>query len=171
MSPVTTWVLGQLEGCQRPACVPHISPYIGHKAVTLWISGFQSGSDSKESTCNAGDLGLTLGSRRSPGGGNGHPVQYSCLEYSTDRGYSPWSRKESDTTEWLTLSLFPLGLTSPVGPALGTVFCAACTRKCCSHCPDPRCISLTVWHTHSFPGVEAALHLQPGLCDLQCVQY
>ena len=40
---------------------------------------------------------------RSPGGGRGNPLQYSCLENPTDRGaprgYSPWGRKESDTTE------------------------------------------------------------------------
>ena len=40
---------------------------------------------------------------RSPGVGNGNPLQYSCLENSMDRGawwaYSPWGRKESDTTE------------------------------------------------------------------------
>ena len=34
----------------------------------------------KESACNAGDLGLTPGSRRSPAEGNDNPLQYSCLE-------------------------------------------------------------------------------------------
>ena len=44
-------------------------------------------TDSKESACNAGDLGLIFpGSGRSPGGGNGYPFWYSCLEYPTDRG-------------------------------------------------------------------------------------
>ena len=42
--------------------------------------GFPGGSDGKESTCNAGDLGLTPGLGRSPGGGHGNPLQYSCLE-------------------------------------------------------------------------------------------
>ena len=36
--------------------------------------------------CNAGDLGLILGSGRSPGEGHGNPLQYSCLENSMDRG-------------------------------------------------------------------------------------
>ena len=40
----------------------------------------------KESACNAGDLGLTPGSGRSPGGGHGNPLQYSCLEDPMDRG-------------------------------------------------------------------------------------
>ena len=40
----------------------------------------------KESTCNEGDLGLIPGLGRSPGEGNGYPLQYSCLENSIDRG-------------------------------------------------------------------------------------
>ena len=44
------------------------------------------GSDNKESACYAGDLGLILGSGRSPGEGNGNPLQYSCLENPIDRG-------------------------------------------------------------------------------------
>ena len=44
------------------------------------------GPDSKESACHAGDLGLIPGLGRSPGGGHGNPLQYSCLENSMDRG-------------------------------------------------------------------------------------
>ena len=44
--------------------------------------GFPGGSDSKESACNAGDPGSILGSGRSPGEGDGYPLQYSCLENS-----------------------------------------------------------------------------------------
>ena len=48
---------------------------------------FLGGSDGKGSTCNVDDLGLIPGLGRSPREGNGyHPVQYSCLENSTDRG-------------------------------------------------------------------------------------
>ena len=50
------------------------------------FKGFSGGSDSEEFTCNAGDLGLIPGSRRSPGEGNGYPLQYSCLENPMDRG-------------------------------------------------------------------------------------
>ena len=53
---------------------------------TYVCMGFPGGSDGKESTCNAGDLGLTLGLERSPGGGHGNPLQYSCLENPMDRG-------------------------------------------------------------------------------------
>ena len=48
--------------------------------------GFPGGSDSKETSCNAGDLGSIPGSGRSPGEGNGNPLQYSCLENSMDKG-------------------------------------------------------------------------------------
>ena len=48
--------------------------------------GFPGGSDGEESACNARDLGSTPGSGRSPGEGNGYPLQYSCLENSMDRG-------------------------------------------------------------------------------------
>ena len=43
-------------------------------------SGFPGGPDGKESACNARDTGSIPGSRRSPGQGNGNPLQYSCLE-------------------------------------------------------------------------------------------
>ena len=48
--------------------------------------GFPGGSDGKESACRAGDPGSIPGLGRSPGKGNGYPVQYSCLENSMDRG-------------------------------------------------------------------------------------
>ena len=40
----------------------------------------------KKPPADARDIGLILGSRRSPGGGNGNPLQYSCLKHSMDRG-------------------------------------------------------------------------------------
>ena len=47
---------------------------------------FPGGSDGKASACNAGDLGSIPGQGRSPGERNSNPLQYSCLENSTDRG-------------------------------------------------------------------------------------
>ena len=47
---------------------------------------FPSGSDGKESACNAGDPSEIPESGRSPGEGNGFPLQYSCLENAVDRG-------------------------------------------------------------------------------------
>ena len=48
--------------------------------------GFPGGSDGKESTCSARDLGLIPGLGRSAGGGHGNPLQCSCLENPVDRG-------------------------------------------------------------------------------------
>ena len=63
----------------------------------------------KNLSAHAGDVrevGLIPGSERSPGGGHGNPLQYSCLENSVDRGawwgYSPGGYKES--TGWKQLS-------------------------------------------------------------------
>ena len=49
-------------------------------------------------------LGSIPGLGRSPGEGNGNPLQYSCLENPMDRGDNPWDRIESDMTERLALS-------------------------------------------------------------------
>ena len=66
--------------------------------------GFPGGKESvKILSGNAGDVGLILGLGRSPGGGHGNPLQYSCLENPQGKrslkGYSPWGQKEPDTTE------------------------------------------------------------------------
>ena len=50
------------------------------------MRGFLHSSVSKESACNARDLGLIPGSGRAPGEGDSNPLQYSCLENPTDRG-------------------------------------------------------------------------------------
>ena len=68
--------------------------------------GFPGGSDGKASACNAGDPGSIPGWGRSPGEGNGYPLQYSCLEISMDTG--AWrttvdGATQSDMTEQLTL--------------------------------------------------------------------
>ena len=55
-------------------------------ACLLYVKSFPISSDSKESACNAGDPGSVPGSRRSPGEGNGNPLQYSCLENPMERG-------------------------------------------------------------------------------------
>ena len=53
---------------------------------TYIYGGLPGGSDDKESSCNAGDLGLIPGLGRSSGEGNGNPLQCSCGENPTDRG-------------------------------------------------------------------------------------
>ena len=52
----------------------------------LTCMDFPGGSDSRASAYYAGDPGSIPGSGRSPGGGNGNPLQYSCLENPMDRG-------------------------------------------------------------------------------------
>ena len=74
----------------------------------LAVFGFLGGSDGKESPWNVGDLGKIPGSGRSPGEGNGNPLQCSYLDKSMDRGLW-WATvhgvAELDTTEQLTLTL------------------------------------------------------------------
>ena len=76
-----------------------------HPAPSL---GFPDSSEGKYIACNARDLSSIPGWGRSPEGGNGNPLQYSCLENPMDGGawqatHSPWGCKELDTTEQLTL--------------------------------------------------------------------
>ena len=67
---------------------------------------FPGSSAGKEFACNEGNPSLISRLGRSPGGGHGKPLQYSCLENPHDQrnlaGYSPWGRKESDTIEQLS---------------------------------------------------------------------
>ena len=76
------------------------------------ISSFLGGSDRKQSACNAGDPGLIPGLGRSPGEGNGNPLQLFLPGESHGRrsmvGYSPWGHKESDTAERLHFPYFLL---------------------------------------------------------------
>ena len=66
---------------------------------------FPSGSDGKESACSGGDLGSIPGSGRSPGEGNGKPLQYSCLENPMDRG-AWWATVHGVAKSWTRLSNF-----------------------------------------------------------------
>ena len=93
--------------------------------------GFPDDSDGNESACNAGDLGSLLALGRSPGEGNGNPLQYSWLENSVDRSYGPWVCKESDTTERLTHSRCG-------APGLWACFLAATEGGWDSHPTSPR---------------------------------
>ena len=77
--------------------------------VPLFLVGFPRDSVVRNLPANAGDTGdagSIPGSGRSPGGGHGNPLQYSCLKNPQGQrslvGYSPWSCRELDTTELLT---------------------------------------------------------------------
>ena len=83
--------------------------------------GFSGGSDSKESACNAGDLGSIAGLGRSPGEGNSTPaavLQYSCLENPHGQrslaGCSSWDCKELGMTEHHQSILLHLYCSHPV---------------------------------------------------------
>ena len=67
----------------------------------LW--GFPGSSEVKGSARNAGDPGSIPGSGRSPGEGNGNPLQYSCLENPMDRG-AWWATIHGVTKSWTRLS-------------------------------------------------------------------
>ena len=67
----------------------HLFPPLGSlppKKNSVVHVSFSGGFDSKESACSAGDSSLIPGLERSAGEGNGHPLQYSCLENPMDRG-------------------------------------------------------------------------------------
>ena len=91
-----------------PPLANNILPSISMNLNTLGIYVIFSGvSDGKESACNAGDVGLIPWLGRSPGKGNGTPLQHSCLENPMDRG-AWWATVHGITESWtnwrLTLS-------------------------------------------------------------------
>ena len=63
------------------------------------LSDFPDGSDGKVSAYNVGDLGSIPGLERSPGEGNGTPLQYSCLENPMVRG-AWWARVHGVAKSW-----------------------------------------------------------------------
>ena len=78
---------------------------MGFSRQEYW-SGFPGGSDSKESTCNAGDVGSIPGLGRSPGKRNGNPLQHARLGNPMDSG--GWQARvhgiaESDMTKQLSI--------------------------------------------------------------------
>ena len=56
------------------------------RSLFALIQGFPGGSDGKEYACDAGDPGSVPELGRSPGGGNGNPLKYSCLKNPMDKG-------------------------------------------------------------------------------------
>ena len=71
--------------------------------LILNVMGFPGGSDGKEFACIVGDLGSIPGLERSPGGGHGNSLQYSCLENPMDRG-ALWARVHEVTKSQTGLS-------------------------------------------------------------------
>ena len=79
--------------------------------VCVCVCGFLGGSDSEESACNAGGLGLIPGKGRSPGERKGNPLHYSWLEKSMDRG-AWWAtvhgvtKSQTWLSDWHTVSIY-----------------------------------------------------------------
>ena len=67
------------------------------------IQGFPCSSVSKESACSAGNPGSIAGWGRSPGNGNGKPLQYPCLENPMDRG-AWWAAVHAVAKSWAQLN-------------------------------------------------------------------
>ena len=65
---------------------PYLNLHNLDSSLVTLNTGFPGGSVVEDPPANAGDVGSILGSRRSPGEGNGNPLQYSCLENPMDRG-------------------------------------------------------------------------------------
>ena len=83
---VNSFVLYEL--CQRLEDLHNsVNQYFPNEKMCVVIElGFPGGSEVKASASNVGDPGLIPGSGRSPGEGNGNPLQYSCLKNPMDRG-------------------------------------------------------------------------------------
>ena len=81
------------QNCSRPSPPPQPCPCFPNPF---------GGSDGKASACNAGDPGSTPGLGRSPGEGNGNPLQYSCLKNSMDRGARWATVHGSQGRTWLS---------------------------------------------------------------------
>ena len=96
---------------------------------------FPGGSDGKVSACNAGDPGLIPGLGRSPGEGNGNPLQYSCLENPTDGG--AWKATVHGVAKsWTRLSDFTFTLNGLV--VFHTFFNLSLNLAIRSSLPEPQ---------------------------------
>ena len=101
---------GSSAGKNPSAMWPRFDPWVrkilwrGDRLPTPVFLGFPGGSDGKEATCNARDLGSIPGLGGSPGGGHGNPLEYYCLEnphrLKSLMSYSPWGHKER--YDWAT---------------------------------------------------------------------
>ena len=95
--------------------------------ANYFTMGFPGGSEVKASACNAGDLGSIPGLGRSPGEGNGNPLQYSCLENPMD-GAAWWATVHGVTKSWTRLSDFTT------------------LQYCVDFCHTLTCIRRRQWH-------------------------
>ena len=90
-------------GAQLTICTWPTAGCNGHFLNWRTAKSFPCSSVSKESACSAGDPGLIPGLGRSPGEGNGDPLQYPCLENLMDRG-AWWAAVHGVANSWAWLS-------------------------------------------------------------------
>ena len=93
-----------LQGDSLPKSQTRLTDEHFHFTFTFYHTGGLAVKNLPAKAQATGDLGSIPGSGRCPGGGNGNPLQYSCLGNPMDRGawqatYSPWGHKEWDMTE------------------------------------------------------------------------
>ena len=131
---------GALEDCPFQS---HSLP--GHVCPSGLLGDFPGGSDSKASAYNAGDPSSIPGSGRSPGEGNGSPLQYSCLENPMDRG--AWQATGPGVTKSRTrLSDFTLDPTTqlpgchPLSLSQATPAFKSLEAGCGKHTPETGCL-------------------------------
>ena len=109
MSSAYLRLLTFLTAILIPACASSSPSFLMmYSAYKLDKQGdkFPGGSEDKASACNAGDLGSIPGLGRSPGEGNGNPLQHSCRENPTDRG-AWWATVHGVAKSWAKLYLLP----------------------------------------------------------------
>ena len=118
MAPHSSTLAWKIPWTEEPGRLQSMGSHrVGHDWSDLaaaWLPSFMGWDSGKESACQCRDMGSIPGLGRSPGVGNGTPLQCSCLENSMDRGalraHSPWGCKELDMTErlnWTELSMQP----------------------------------------------------------------
>ena len=83
--------------CNFPEFVNSNSFLMESLGFSIYNMGLSCGSEGREIACHAGDLDSIPGSGKSPGEGNGYPLQYTCLE-------NPWTEKPGRLSPWDLLS-------------------------------------------------------------------
>ena len=143
---------------QTSTVIPSRAPKCTRFGV-IFVWGFPSGSAGKESTGNAGDLGSIAGLGRSPGEGNGYPLQYSGLENSVDC-IVHGGLKELDTIERLSPSL--VGETE--APVKQRHLPKVTKEVTGTGRTEPRCPKSPVSRDSLDVGHEASKHMSRGHC-------
>ena len=131
MAPLTQWKQvwassGRWWRTEKPGVMQSMGSQrikwcLGSNTVLLiYRVGFSGGSDGKEFTCNAGDPGSIPGLGKSPEGGDGNPLQYSCWENPHGQrslaDYSPWGHRVGHN--WATRHVYTVKLHKAKGPLL-----------------------------------------------------